>query len=123
MDFIKTAERFVELHEIILNANKNMKDYKKEKTSLSKEILGYMVSHHMETYDAGKFIITNKEMEKKGKLSVDFVEGMLEHLIGDTLDQEKLDRIISALLESERSGETKNVLSIKKLKERTPKET
>lgn len=117
MDFVKNVERFVDLHTTILDANKSMKEHKKEKASLGKEILGYMVSHHMDTYDAGKFVITNKEMERKEKLSVDFVEGMLEHLIGDTLDQEKLDRIISALLESERSGETKNVLSVKKLKE------
>jgi chromosomal replication initiation ATPase DnaA len=117
MEFVKKAERFVELHKNILDANKLMKDAKKEKTILSKEILEYMTAHHMETHEHDGFAIVAKELAKKTKMSIEFIENMLENLIGDTLDEEKIQQIISALVESETSTDTKNVLSIKKMKE------
>jgi hypothetical protein len=122
MEFIKQTERFVELHKNILDANKLMKDAKKEKTILSKEILEYMVSHRMETHEHDGFAIVAKEVEKKGKMSIEFIENLLNNLIGDMLDEEKIHDIVSALVESETTGDTKNVLSIKKMKEKkTPR--
>jgi hypothetical protein len=117
MEFIKQTERFVELHKNILDANKLLKDSKKEKTILGKEILEYMVSHRMETHEHDGFAIVAKEVEKKGKMSIEFIENLLENLIGDMLDEEKIQQIVNALVESESTGDTKNVLSIKKMKE------
>lgn len=117
MEFVKKAERFVEINKNILDANKLMKDAKKEKTILGKEILEYMTSHRMEAHEHDGFVILAKEIEKKTKMSIEFIENMLENLIGDTLDEEKIREIISALVDSETTGDTKHVLSIKKVKE------
>ena len=117
MEFVNNAERFVELHKNILDAQKAMKDAKKEKTILGKQILEYMLAHHMTSHEVDGFTVVNKETEKKGKLSLEMIETMLENLIGDTMTQEYVDRVLSALVDTESTGEVKNTLQIKKIKE------
>jgi hypothetical protein len=73
MEFVKKAERFVELHKNILESSKLVKDAKKEKTILSKEILEYMTSHHMETHEHDGFAIVAKDIEKKTKMTIEFI--------------------------------------------------
>jgi DNA-binding transcriptional regulator YbjK len=119
MEFISNVERFVELHKNIVAAQKAMKDSKKEKTMLGKQILEYMIAHHMATHEIDGFTVVNKETEVKGKLSLEMIEAMLENLIGDTVTQDYVDKILSALMNQE-TGDVKNTLVIKKLKE--PKE-
>ena len=119
MEFIANVERFVELHKNIVAAQKAMKDSKKEKTMLGKQILEYMIAHHMATHEIDGFTVVNKETEVKGKLSIEMLEAMLENLIGDTVTQDYVDKILSALVNQE-TGDVKNTLVIKKLKE--PKE-
>ena len=119
MEFITNVERFVELHKNIVAAQKAMKDSKKEKTMLGKQILEYMIVHHMATHEIDGFTVVNKETEVKGKLSIEMLEAMLENLIGDTVTQDYVDKILSALVNQE-TGDVKNTLVIKKLKE--PKE-
>jgi len=119
MEFITNVERFVELHKNIVEAQKAMKDSKKEKTILSKQILEYMMTHHMSSHEIDGFTVVNKETEVKGKLSLEMIEAMLENLIGDTVTQDYVDKILSALMNQE-TGDVKNTLVIKKLKE--PKE-
>ena len=119
MEFIANVERFVELHKNIAAAQKAMKDSKKEKTILGKQILEYMMTHHMSTHEIDGFTVVNKETEVKGKLSLEMIEAMLENLIGDTVTQDYVDKILSALMNQE-TGDVKNTLVIKKLKE--PKE-
>jgi len=119
MEFISNVERFVELHKNIAAAQKAMKDSKKEKTILGKQILEYMIAHHMATHAVDGFTVVNKETEVKGKLSLEMIEAMLENLIGDTVTQDYVDKILSALMNQE-TGDVKNTLVIKKLKE--PKE-
>jgi len=116
MEFIANVERFVELHKNIVEAQKAMKDSKKEKTILSKQILEYMMTHHMESHEIGGFTVINKESTVKGKLSLEMIEAMLEGIIGDTVTQNYVDKILSALMNQE-SGDVKNSLVIKKLKE------
>jgi len=120
MEFITNVERFVELHKNIAEASKAMKDSKKEKTILGKQILEYMVTHHMASHEIDGFTVVNKETEVKGKLSLEMIEAMLENLIGDTVTQDYVDKILSALMNQETTGDVKNTLVIKKLKE--PKE-
>jgi len=120
MEFITNVERFVELHKNIAAAQKAMKDSKKEKTILGKQILEYMMTHHMATHEVDGFTVVNKETEVKGKLSLEMIEAMLENLIGDTVTHEYIDKILSALMNQETTGDVKNTLVIKKLKE--PKE-
>jgi len=120
MEFITNVERFVELHKNIAEASKAMKDSKKEKTILGKQILEYMVTHHMASHEVDGFTVVNKETEVKGKLSLEMIEAMLENLIGDTVTQDYVDKILSALMNQETTGDVKNTLVIKKLKE--PKE-
>ena len=117
MEFVNNTERFVELHKNILDAQKAMKDAKKEKTILGKQILEYMLAHHMTSHEVDGFTVVNKETEKKGKLSLEVIESMLENLIGDTMTQEYVDRVLSALVDTESTGEVKNTLQIKKIKE------
>jgi len=120
MEFISNIERFVSLHKNILNAQKAMKDSKKEKAILGKQILEYMTSHRLASHEVDGFSVLTKETEKKSKLSLEMVEAMLENLIGDTLTQEYVDKVLSALVDTESSGEIKTTLQIKKVKE--PKE-
>jgi hypothetical protein len=120
MEFIANVERFVELHKNIAAAQKAMKDSKKEKTILGKQILEYMMTHHMAVHEMDGFSVINKETEVKGKLSLEMIEAMLENLIGDTVTQDYVDKILSALMNQETTGDVKNTLVIKKLKE--PKE-
>jgi hypothetical protein len=120
MEFISNIERFVELHKNILNAQKAMKDSKKEKAILGKQILEYMTSHRLSSHEVDGFAVITKETEKKSKLSLEMVEAMLENLIGDTLTQEYVDKVLSALVDTESSGEIKTTLQIKKVK--APKE-
>ena len=120
MEFITNVERFVELHKNIAAAQKAMKDSKKEKTILGKQILEYMMTHHMAVHEMDGFSVINKETEVKGKLSLEMIEAMLENLIGDTVTQDYVDKILSALMNQETTGDVKNTLVIKKLKE--PKE-
>jgi hypothetical protein len=119
MEFITNVERFVELHKNIAAAQKAMKDSKKEKTILGKQILEYMIAHHMASHEVDGFTVINKETEVKGKLSLEMIEAMLENLIGDTVTQDYVDKILSALMNSG-EGDVKNTLQIKKFKE--PKE-
>ena len=119
MEFISNVERFVELHKNIAEASKAMKDSKKEKTILGKQILEYMVTHHMSSHDVDGFTVVNRETEVKGKLSIEMLEAMLENLIGDTVTQEYVEKILSALMNSG-EGDVKNTLVVKKIKE--PKE-
>jgi hypothetical protein len=119
MEFITNVERFVELHKNIAEASKAMKDSKKEKTILGKQILEYMMTHHMAAHEVDGFSVINKETEVKGKLSIEMLEAMLENLIGDTVTQDYVDKILSALMNQE-TGDVKNTLQIKKIKE--PKE-
>jgi len=119
MEFITNVERFVELHKNIAEASKMMKDSKKEKTILGKQILEYMMAHHMSSHEVDGFTVVNKESEVKGKLSLEMIEAMLENLIGDTVTQEYVDRIVTALANTG-EGDIKNTLQIKKIKE--PKE-
>ena len=119
MEFITNVERFVELHKNIAAAQKAMKDSKKEKTILGKQILEYMMTHHMSSHEIDGFTVVNKETEVKGKLSLEMIEAMLENLIGDTVTQDYVDKILSALMNQE-TGDVKNSLQIKKIKE--PKE-
>ena len=119
MEFITNVERFVELHKNIAEASKAMKDSKKEKTILGKQILEYMVTHHMSSHDVDGFTVVNRETEVKGKLSIEMLEAMLENLIGDTVTQEYVEKILSALMNSG-EGDVKNTLVVKKIKE--PKE-
>ena len=117
MEFVHNTERFVELHKNILDAQKAMKDAKKEKTILGKQILEYMLTHHMTSHEVDGFTVINKEFEKKGKLSLEMIETMLEKIIGDTMTQEYVDRVLSALVDTENTGEVKNTLQIKRIKE------
>jgi hypothetical protein len=119
MEFISNVERFVELHKNIAEASKAMKDSKKEKTILGKQILEYMVAHHMASHEVDGFTVVNKETEVKGKMTLEMVEAMLEGIIGDTVTQEYVDRIVTALANTG-EGDVKNTLQIKKIKE--PKE-
>jgi hypothetical protein len=96
-----------------------MKDSKKEKTILGKQILEYMMTHHMSSHEIDGFTVVNKETEVKGKLSIEMIEAMLENLIGDTVTAEYVEKILSALMNQE-TGDVKNSLAIKKIKE--PKE-
>jgi hypothetical protein len=116
MEFITNVERFVELHKNIAEASKAMKDSKKEKTILGKQILEYMIAHHMSSHEIDGFTVVNKETEVKGKLSLEMIEAMLENLIGDTVTQDYVDKILSALMNQE-TGDVKNSLQIKKIKE------
>ena len=119
MEFITNVERFVELHKNIAEASKAMKDSKKEKTILGKQILEYMMTHHLSSHEVDGFTVINKESEVKGKLSLEMIEAMLEGIIGDTVTQEYVERIVTALMNSG-EGDVKNSLQIKKIKE--PKE-
>jgi len=119
MEFISNVERFVELHKNIAEASKAMKDSKKEKTILGKQILEYMVTHHMSSHEVDGFTVVNKESEVKGKMTLEMVEAMLEGIIGETISQEYVDRIVTALANTG-EGDVKNSLQIKKIKE--PKE-
>ncbi len=119
MEFITNVERFVELHKNITEASKMMKDSKKEKTILGKQILEYMMTHHISSHEVDGFTVVNKETEVKGKLSLEMIEAMLENLIGDTVTQDYVDKILSALMNQE-TGDVKNSIQIKKIKE--PKE-
>ena len=116
MEFISNVERFVELHKNIAEAAKLMKDSKKEKTILGKQILEYMVTHHMASHEVDGFTVINKEVEVKGKMTLEMVEAMLEGIIGETISQEYIDRIVTALANTG-EGDVKNTLSIKKIKE------
>jgi hypothetical protein len=116
MEFITNVERFVELHKNIAEAAKLMKDSKKEKTILGKQILEYMVTHHMASHEVDGFTVINKEVEVKGKMTLEMVEAMLEGIIGETISQEYIDRIVTALANTG-EGDVKNTLSIKKIKE------
>lgn len=116
MEFVSNLERFVELHKNIAATQKAMKDSKKEKTILGKQILEYMMTHHMSTHEVGGFTVMNKETEIKGKLSLEMIETILENLIGDVMSQDYVDKILSALMNKE-TGDVKNTLVIKKIKE------
>ena len=119
MEFIANVERFVELHKNIAEASKAMKDSKKEKTILGKQILEYMIAHHIPSHEIDGFTVVNKETPVKGKLSLEMIEAMLENLIGDTVTQDYVDKIVTALANTG-EGDVKNTLQIKKIKE--PKE-
>ena len=73
----------------------------------------------MATHEIDGFTVVNKETEVKGKVSLEMFEAMLENLIGDTVTQEYVDRIVTALANTG-EGDVKNTLQIKKIKE--PKE-
>jgi hypothetical protein len=63
------------------------------------------------------FELVNKERDVKNKLSIEMIEGMLENFVNENLDQDKIDRIVNAIVESEVSDEKKNALVVKKIKE------
>lgn len=119
MEFIKNIERYVELHQNLIDAAKTTKDMRKEKTILGKELLEYMVSHNIKEHAYEDFDILAVEKEVKNKMSIEIVEGMLEQFCNETLDQQKIDSIVSAIANSELSGDTKFSLSIKKQKKKT----
>jgi hypothetical protein len=75
-----------------------------------------MIAHHMSSHEIDGFTVVNKETEVKGKLSLEMIEAMLENLIGDTVTQDYVDKILSALMNQE-TGDVKNSLQIKKIKE------
>ncbi|AAC96582.1 hypothetical protein PBCV1_A214L [Paramecium bursaria Chlorella virus 1] len=121
MEFVKNIERFVELHQNILSANQALKDSKKEKTILGKQILEYMMSHAIQEHAHDGFTVIAKESEKKGKIDLEMIEGMMENMIGETVNQEHVERMVTMLADSLSSGETKVSLSIKKIKEKKPR--
>ncbi|ABT16903.1 hypothetical protein ATCVNEJV2_926L [Acanthocystis turfacea Chlorella virus NE-JV-2] len=124
MDFLKNVERYVELHQNLIDVAKTTKDMRKEKTILGKELLEYMVSHNIKEHSYEDFDIINNEKEVKNKMSIEVIEGMLEQFNNEVLDQQKIDSIISAIANSELSGDTKNSLSIKKKKgEKKPRKS
>ena len=124
MDFLKNVERYVELHQNLIDVAKTTKDMRKEKTILGKELLEYMVSHNIKEHTYEDFDIINNEKEVKNKMSIEVIEGMLEQFNNEVLDQQKIDRIVSAIANSELSGDTKNTLSIKKKKgEKKPRKS
>ena len=124
MDFIRNVERYVELHQNLIDVAKTTKDMRKEKTILGKELLEYMMSHNIKEHAYEDFELINNEKEVKNKMSIDIIEGMLEQFCNETLDQQKIDSIISAIANSELSGDTKNSLSIKKKKgEKKPRKS
>ena len=124
MDFLKNIERYVELHQNLIDVAKTTKDMRKEKTILGKELLEYMVSHNIKEHSYEDFDIINNEKEVKNKMSIEIIEGMLEQFNNEVLDQQKIDSIISAIANSELSGDTKNTLSIKKKKgEKKPRKS
>ena len=115
--FINTVERYVELHKNLMEASKASKDMRKEKTALGKELLEYMIQHQIADHVHDGLEIINKTREVKNKLSVELIEGMLENFVNENLDAEKIGRIVTAIVESEMSGDTKNALVVKKVKE------
>ena len=124
MDFLRNVERYVELHQNLIDIAKTTKESRKEKTILGKDILEHMVSHKMLEHSYEDFELINNEKEVKNKMSIDIIEGMLEQFCNETLDQQKIDSIISAIANSELSGDTKNSLSIKKKKgEKKPRKS
>jgi len=124
MDFLKNIERYVELHQNLIDVAKTTKDMRKEKTILGKELLEYMVSHNIKEHSYEDFDIINNEKEVKNKMSLEIIEGMLEQFNNEVLDQQKIDSIISAIANSEMSGDVKNSLSIKKKKgEKKPRKS
>jgi hypothetical protein len=120
MEFVNNVERFIELHKNIVDAQKAMKNSKKEKTILGKQILEYMMTHHIDSHDADGFTVINKETPVKGKLSLEMIEAVLENLIGDTVTHEYIDKILSTLASTD-EGDVKNTLQIKKIKEHKAK--
>jgi GTPase involved in cell partitioning and DNA repair len=124
MDFIRNVERYVELHQNLIDVAKTTKDMRKEKTILGKELLEYMMSHNIKEHAYEDFELINNEKEVKNKMSLEIIEGMLEQFNNEVLDQQKIDSIISAIANSEMSGDIKNSLSIKKKKgEKKPRKS
>ena len=121
MEFIRNVERYVELHQNLIEVAKTTKDMRKEKTILGKELLEYMISHNIREHSYEDFDLINNEKEVKNKMSIEVIEGMLEQICNEVLDQQKIDRIVSAIANSELSGDTKNSLSIKKQKKKGEK--
>ena len=115
--FVNNVERYVELHKNLMEAAKTTKDMRKEKTALGKELLEYMIQHQIADHVHDGLEIINKTREVKNKLSVELIEGMLENFVNENLDAEKIGRIVTAIVESEMSGDTKNALVVKKVKE------
>ncbi|ABT14684.1 hypothetical protein NY2A_B285L [Paramecium bursaria Chlorella virus NY2A] len=116
MEFISAIERFVELHQNILNANQALKDAKKEKAILYKQILEYMTSHAIQSHTHDGFDIIAKESEIKGKIDLEMIEHMMENMIGETVSQEHVEKMITSLADNLSSGDIKTTLSIKKIK-------
>ena len=107
MEFVKNIERFVELHQNIVSANQALKDSKKEKTILGKQLLEYMTSHAIQEHAHDGFNVIAKETEKKGKIDLEMIETMMENMIGETVNQEHVERMVTTLADSLSSGETK----------------
>ena len=74
MEFITNVERFVELHKNIAEASKAMKDSKKEKTILGKQILEYMMTHHMAAHEVDGFSVFAIEERVNINLEIEFKE-------------------------------------------------
>jgi hypothetical protein len=115
--FIKNAEKYIELHKTLIDNAKTTKEMRKEKSALGKELLEYMMQHQIADHVFDGFELVNKERDVKNKLSIEMIEGMLENFVNENLDQDKIDRIVNAIVESEVSDEKKNALVVKKIKE------
>ncbi|AGE56204.1 hypothetical protein PBCVNEJV1_163L [Paramecium bursaria Chlorella virus NE-JV-1] len=124
MNFVKSAERFIELHKNLIENAKTTKEMRKEKAIIGKELLEYMIKHKIADHPHDGFEIVAKERDVKNKLSVEMIEGMLENFVNENLDQEKINKIINAIIKSEESDEKKMSLAVKKTKDpRDPKKT
>lgn len=119
MNFIKSAERLIEIQKSLADNAKTTKEMRKEKSALSKEILEYMTKHDIKDHVHDGYEIVNVERGVKAKVTIEMIEGMLENFEGEDLDREKIERIINAIVEAENTDEKKNVLAIKK--KRQPK--
>jgi hypothetical protein len=111
------SEKFIELHKNLIENAKTTKTMRKEKSMLGKELLEYMLKHEIADHVHDGFEIVASERDVKNKLNVEMIEGMLENFVNENLDQEKIDKIITAIVESELSDEKKTVLTVKKTKQ------
>jgi hypothetical protein len=123
MNFIKSAERLIEIQKSLAENAKNTKEMRKEKSALTKEVLEYMIQHNIDDHVHDGYEIVKSEREVKSKLSIEMIEGMLENFEGEELDQEKIERIVNAIVEAESTDEKKTVLAIKKKRQPKPKKS
>jgi hypothetical protein len=100
--FKDAVRTYIELHDEITKATKDMRDLKKQKDTISKQILGFMQRHKIDEFQVPDGKLMRKTSKRQESLKKEYIVSCLNSALGE----EKAQAVLKTMHEQRNVTET-----------------